>query len=216
VRVRGPIKESENWTKVWLWCSASIGSCLLTTWWDNKFNTELWLIFRRMRKCVCVCAPTFTCRILALRNIALQIRTQHNNSEFHCALFKTIFIPNVTYIIMSVSAHMRSGLEIGAGCNCLPRTRQSARARRVFGLGDCRLVWRRVLVGQKWCRTQNFFFQDFKEKCQWAFGLQLLAPHTSKCSCATSLSIGWLPLGVKAGPSRPKVVPHSKLFFSRF
>ena len=32
-------------------------------------------------------------------------------------------------------------------CNCLPRTRQSARARRVFRLGGCRLVWRRVLVG---------------------------------------------------------------------
>ena len=59
-----------------------------------------------------------------------------------------------------------------AGCNSLARTRQSAPARWVLRFSDCRLVWRRVLVSQKCRRSQNFSFLLFKEKFQWAFGVQ--------------------------------------------
>ena len=59
-----------------------------------------------------------------------------------------------------------------AGCNSLARTRQSAPARWVLRFSDCRLVWRRVLVSQKCRRSQNFSFLLFKEKFQWACGVQ--------------------------------------------
>ena len=63
--------------------------------------------------------------------------------------------------------------------------------------------------------VKTFHFK-FLKKSLTRVRMQLLAAHTSKCSCATSFSIGGLPLGMKAGPSRPKGPPSSKLFISSF
>ena len=73
-------------------------------------------------------------------------------------------------------------------CNCLARTRQTAPARWVLQFSDCRLVWRRVLVGQNCRGSQHFSFLVFKEKFHWAFGVQLHGMHSSNCSSAMSFS----------------------------
>jgi hypothetical protein len=72
-------------------------------------------------------------------------------------------------------------------------------------------------------REQLFFLYSLKASNNkvgklHVFECELVQPcaATSNCSSAMSFASPRLPLGMKAGPSRPKVSPRSNLFFSSF
>jgi hypothetical protein len=72
-------------------------------------------------------------------------------------------------------------------------------------------------------REQLFFLYSLKASKKKAAKLHVFecdfvqpCAATSYCSSAMSFASPRLPLGMKAGPSRPKVSPQSKLFFSSF